>query len=39
MYKSNSGLGEYSNRFFIKLSILLSERQEHLIRYCSYTKR
>jgi hypothetical protein len=39
MYKSNSGLGIYSNRFCIKLSILLSKRKEHLMRYCSYTKR
>ena len=39
MYKSYSGLGIYSNRFCIKLSILLSKRKVHLIRYCSYTKR
>jgi hypothetical protein len=32
-------LGIYSNRYCIKLSILLSKRKEHLMRYCSYTKR
>jgi hypothetical protein len=31
MYKSNSGLGVYSNRFCIKLSILLSKRKVRLI--------
>jgi len=30
MYKSNSGLGSYSNRFCLILAILLSEKQVHL---------
>ena len=38
MYKSNSGLGIYSNRFCIKLSILLTESKCVLIRYYSYIK-
>lgn len=38
MYKSNSGLGVNLNRFFFKLTILLSEKKMHLIRYCSYTR-
>jgi hypothetical protein len=30
MYKSNSGLGSYSNRFCLILAILLSEKQVYL---------
>ena len=38
MYKSYGGLGIYSNRFCIKLSILLSKKKVCLIRYRSHTK-